>query len=135
MTAHPVICEGQHFYLHMKTRSLVFCVEFCRSLFVLFLLTILLSILRFTDSDYLFCIFKLFLHDHIISLVGKVWVTLPSYWSACTKSGEKTLYFVEFLNLWIGWDMTSTKIGSPRIESISQQYNISQLKLRYNTRL
>ena len=40
--------------------SLVFCVVFCRSLFVLFLLTILLSVLVFTDSHYHFGIFKLF---------------------------------------------------------------------------
>jgi hypothetical protein len=34
-------------------RSLVLCVMFCRSLFVLFLLAIVLSVLlRFTDSDY-----------------------------------------------------------------------------------
>jgi hypothetical protein len=31
---------------------LVFCVVFCRSLFVLFLLVIVLSVLRFTYSDY-----------------------------------------------------------------------------------
>ena len=30
----------------------VFCVVFCRSLFILFLLTIVLSVLRFTTSDY-----------------------------------------------------------------------------------
>jgi len=47
---------------------------FCRSLFVLFLLTIVLSVLslltivlsvlrRFTDSDYLFGIFKIFLRN------------------------------------------------------------------------
>ena len=36
------------------TRYLVLCVMFCRSLFVLFLLAIVLSVLlRFTDSDYL----------------------------------------------------------------------------------
>ena len=35
-------------------RSLVFCVMFCRSLFVLFLLAVVLSILRFTTSDFLF---------------------------------------------------------------------------------
>ena len=40
------------------TRSLVFCVMFCRSVFVLFLLIIVLSVLpRFTASDYLFGIF------------------------------------------------------------------------------
>ena len=46
------------------TRSLVFCVVFCRSLIALlplFLLTIVLCVLhRFTDSDYPFGIFKLF---------------------------------------------------------------------------
>ena len=41
--------------------SLVFCVMFCRSLFVLFLLAIVLSVLiRFTASDYPFGIFKPF---------------------------------------------------------------------------
>ena len=41
--------------------SLVFYVEFCRSLFVLFLFAIVLSVLlRFTDSDCSFGIFKLF---------------------------------------------------------------------------
>jgi hypothetical protein len=41
-------------------RSLVFCVVFCRSLFVLFLFVIVLSVIpRFTDSDYPFGIFKL----------------------------------------------------------------------------
>jgi hypothetical protein len=47
-------------------RSAVFCVVFCRSLFVplsFFLLTIVLPVLlRFVDSDYPFGIFKLFLH-------------------------------------------------------------------------
>ena len=39
------------------TRSLVLCVIFCRSFFVL--LAIVLFVLRFTDSDYPFGIFKL----------------------------------------------------------------------------
>ena len=44
------------------TPSLVLCVMFCRSLFVLFHLAIVLSVLlRFTPSDYHFGIFKLFL--------------------------------------------------------------------------
>jgi len=42
--------------------SLVFCVEFCRSLFVLFCLAIVLSVLPFTACEYPFCIFKLFLN-------------------------------------------------------------------------
>jgi hypothetical protein len=41
-------------------QSLVFCVEFCKSLFVLFRLAIVLSVLRFTDADYPFGIYKLF---------------------------------------------------------------------------
>ena len=43
------------------TRSLVWYVMFCRSLFVLFRLAIVLSVLWFTDSDYPLGIFKLFL--------------------------------------------------------------------------
>jgi len=43
--------------------SLVFCVMFCRSLFILLLLAIMLSVLlRFKASDYPFGIFKLFLY-------------------------------------------------------------------------
>jgi len=38
---------------------LVFCVMFCRSLFVLFHLAIVFPVLRFTASDYPFGIFKL----------------------------------------------------------------------------
>ena len=34
---------------------LVFCVVFCRSLFVLFVLAIVLSVLRFAGSNYPFC--------------------------------------------------------------------------------
>ena len=55
-------------------RSFVFYVMFCRSLFVL--LTIVLSLLRFTDFDYLFGIFKLFsyvlcsiLYDYVFSII------------------------------------------------------------------
>jgi hypothetical protein len=45
------------------TRSLVFCDKFCGSLFLIFLLAIVLSVLlRFTSYDYLFDILKLFLH-------------------------------------------------------------------------
>jgi hypothetical protein len=42
------------------TRSLAICVMLCRSLFVLFLLVFVLSVLRVTDSDKPFGIFKLF---------------------------------------------------------------------------
>jgi biotin transporter BioY len=55
-----------------------FMCMFCRSLFVLFLLAIVLSVLlRFTDFDYLFGIFKLFLfalwfHIHLNPLLHEV---------------------------------------------------------------
>jgi len=42
------------------SRVRVFCVLFCRSLFVLFLSAIVLSVLRYKDSDYPFDIFKRF---------------------------------------------------------------------------
>ena len=46
------------------TQSLVLYVMFCRSLFVLFLLAIVLFVLlSFTDSDYPFDIFELFSHN------------------------------------------------------------------------
>ena len=49
------------FSVNHIARSFVYCVVFCRSLFVLclFCLVIVLSVLRFTDSDYPFGIFKL----------------------------------------------------------------------------
>ena len=48
-------------------RSLVFCVVFCRSLFVLFLLAISLSVLlRFMASDYPLGIFKVFCPTYFV---------------------------------------------------------------------
>jgi hypothetical protein len=56
-------------------RSLVLCVVFCRSLFVLNLLVIMLFILRrFTDSDYPFGFFKLFLY-----LLWEIWNNICWY--------------------------------------------------------
>ena len=45
----------------------MFCVVFCRSLFVLFHLVIVLSVLRFTNYDYLFSIVKLLIRFVCIS--------------------------------------------------------------------
>ena len=51
-------------------RFLIFCVMYCRSLFVSFLLAIVLSvILRFKASDYPFGIFKVLLHVNVISCI------------------------------------------------------------------
>jgi hypothetical protein len=62
-----VLCLPSVFSGVRVARSLIFCVVFCRSFFfcpfILFLLAIVLSVLpRFTDSDYRFGIFKLFIH-------------------------------------------------------------------------
>ena len=56
----PAVFSGIHI-----AQSLIFCISFCRSLFVLYILLLLVivlsAILRFTDSDYCFDIFKPFL--------------------------------------------------------------------------
>jgi len=60
-------------------RSLVFCVVFCRSLVILlsfFLLAIVLSVLRFTDSDCPFGIFKLFCQQH---RNGEIWTDIMKW--------------------------------------------------------
>ena len=68
---HELLTLSKHmssppvFSVNPIARSCVYCVMFCRSLFVLclFCLVIVLSVLRFTDSDYPFGIFKLFLQQ------------------------------------------------------------------------
>jgi len=62
---------------------------FCRSLFVLLSLfaIVLFVLLRFTDSDYPFGIFKLFLHQRQVKLVWKVvhvrWIRLFKEGKVC----------------------------------------------------
>ena len=61
----PPVFSGVH-----VTQSLFLCVMFCRSLFVLFFLAIVLSVLlRFTDSDCLFGIFKLDLKGKVLDIM------------------------------------------------------------------
>ena len=71
------LCSSPVFSGVYVTQSLVLCVMFCRSLFVpllFFFWPLCWSVLRFTDSDYRFSIFKLFLiytlffsqYDHIL---------------------------------------------------------------------
>ena len=63
LLTHPEHLSSPSVFSRVRvTRSLVLCVCFvhCNLLFVLFLLVIVLSVLRFTDSDYPFGIFKLF---------------------------------------------------------------------------
>ena len=67
LTEHELITLPEHLssapvYSGVRiARSFVFFVVFCRSLLVLFLLTIVFSIMRCKASDYPFDIFKLFL--------------------------------------------------------------------------
>jgi len=67
LVVHVLLTRPEHlsspsFSWVRVVRSLVFCVMFCRSLFVIFLLTNVLSLLlRFTASNYTFGIFKVFL--------------------------------------------------------------------------
>jgi hypothetical protein len=68
-------------------RCLVFCVMFCRSLFVLlplYLLAIVLSVLRIMASDYPFGIFTLFLHKDRINKLSRyrnsVMAMINSWW-------------------------------------------------------
>ena len=49
-------------------RSLVFCVMLCGSLFVLFHLTIVLSVLRFMASGYFVGIFNLFFMEKMVDI-------------------------------------------------------------------
>jgi hypothetical protein len=74
------------------TRSLVLCM-FCRSLFVLFHLVIMLSVLRFTASDYPFSIFTL-----LVIVLSILWITLlitplvsSHFWSLCCLSFDLRL--------------------------------------------
>ena len=60
--------------------------DFCRSLFVLCPLDILLSVgLRFMDSDYLFGIFKLLLHIKSKELLAQAYVTLAKFDTTLTS--------------------------------------------------
>jgi len=68
--------------------SSVFCVTFCRSMFVLFLLAIVFPVLlRFKTSDYPFGIFKLFLLQFL-----KLWkINLLQYWHMKLQSIKNVL--------------------------------------------
>ena len=67
------------------TRSLVLCVVFCGSLYVLFLLAIVLSVLlRFTDSDGPFGIFGLFLQQLLMD--NSIWLEWSLVMTGCMVS-------------------------------------------------
>jgi hypothetical protein len=99
MRTHPVfvgVCVA---------RSLVFCVVFGRSIFVLFLLTIMLSVLRFTDYNYHFGIFihKVYqLNKHQYNIIKVSWrflifwfdnFLINPYWNYRFVVLQRTLHF------------------------------------------
>jgi hypothetical protein len=61
MTTIGVLVNIKIIYSHLIQKSLVFCVVLCRSLFVLFLLSIVLSVLHFMTYDYPFWHLQTFL--------------------------------------------------------------------------
>ena len=78
------------------TRSLVFCVVFCRSLFVLFLLAVVLSVLlRFSVSDYLCGIFRLYFQldekQTLENVLKKVWLTVIEWFWKKKKKKKKLI--------------------------------------------
>ena len=82
------------------TRSLLLCVMFCIHLFVLLLLAIVLSVLlRFTDSDYPFGIFKSVLQ--IIVSVSYWCKIIFNMFNILTSLGEKknrsTMQFIDHI--------------------------------------
>jgi hypothetical protein len=69
MSCYFIACSPPVFNRVRVTRSLVLCVMFCISLLVLlsyFHLAIALSVLLFTESDFFFGIFKLFLYLYCV---------------------------------------------------------------------
>ena len=75
LLAHPEHLSSPPVFSGIRVAwSFVFCVMFCRSLFVLFHLVVALSLLWFTASDYSFGIFNLFLSSsgvpHVASVSG-----------------------------------------------------------------
>jgi hypothetical protein len=77
--------------------------DFCRSLFVLFPLNILLSVrLWFKDSDYLFGIFKLVLHIKSMELLAEAYATLAKFDTTLTSHlgfTDPNYYFFLLLTL------------------------------------
>ena len=84
------------------TRSLVLCIMFCLSLFVLFVFAIVWSVLlRFTDSDYLFGIFKLFINYQIKRKHSATKILTMMYTSYGKVVYEKKKCFKSFPQLYI----------------------------------
>ena len=103
--------------------SLVLCVMFCSSLFVVFLLTIILSVLLWLNtSDYLFGIFKLFSqlrlphknHCTNINYSTCIWILLPYITSDiclewmfvwwCLTPNEQLFSYIMVWTSYICWD-------------------------------
>jgi hypothetical protein len=94
-------------YLSFSLWSLVFCVKFCGSLFVLwslFLLAIVLSVLLWlTASDYTFGIFRLFLISSPVLLIGYVLGNDHLTWRAGGMVFSKKIFWFPMLLKKIFW--------------------------------
>jgi len=88
------------------TRSLVLWVMFCRSLFDLFLLVIVLSVLRFTNFDYPFGIFLhnlLMLPSYQGRVVGILFTSFtPPHACTCPKPGLR--FPTSFVVICVQWN-------------------------------
>ena len=96
------INSPQVFSVVRVTQSLVLCVMFCRSLFVLFLLAILLFVLpQFADSDYPFGIFKLFLRWERLEKSGSTHEKKNSPWQPENKEDKSHFTYEELLSIFL----------------------------------
>ena len=82
-------------------RSLVFCVLFCRSLFVLFLLDMVLPVLRFAASDLPYCVYKLFLTNKDRSVYLVEWKV--DWIAGCVRSSVNNSMAIIYRNVGRDW--------------------------------
>ena len=103
----------------------------CGSLFVFILLTILLSVLRFTDSDYPFGIFKLFLCKMTNTFISQMRSRIAS---TLTSRCEWPIYVIYILIKWKS--LPGTWCYSPKIlaslTSKTGRYNVGEKKITAN---
>ena len=110
---------------------------FCRSLFVLlnfFLLAIVLPVLRFTDSDYPFGIFKLSLYSSLGVQCQSIhyciiFLLLSLSWSSYVDIRYKNLFFFAEPNttvLWIHFYLLNTNFHGFRLYHLTTNFNAPQ---------
>jgi hypothetical protein len=95
LLTHPEYLSSPPVFSGVRvTRSLLFCVMFCWLLFVLFIFTIVLSVLRFTDSYYPFGIFKLFFQQYWLP-TGDLFI-YPFFISFASRIGSECFPLIAF---------------------------------------